>query len=179
MRKVKGYFMYKPISANCVSKYMKEECHGRVEEREYSLECELGFLCDVPEFELWSNLKAVGMVKTVVTRKVKGTQKTSFEERYFLTSLTDIDEFAYAVRQRWSIENQLHWRLDVIFREDKSKVKKDNAPLNKHILRTKSMFLLKNVNMSKKFSMRKRMFCAALDTHSLEIILLDSNRAKS
>ena len=172
---VEEHFMYDPMSANCDNKLRCESGHGRVEQREYWLETDINFLKDVPEIELWSNLNAVGMVKTVVE---KGG-KTSFEIRYFLASLTDINEFAHAVRQHWSIENQLHWRLDVIFREDDSKVKKRNAPMNLHILRAKSLSLLKNANMSKKLSMAKRRYLASLNTDVLEIILLDSNRAKS
>ena len=172
---VKDYFSYDPQSALCAIQYTIETGHGRIEEREYYLETDMNFLNNVPEIELWSNLNAVGMVKTVV----KKGDKTSCESRYFLASLTDIEEFAYAVRQHWSIENQLHWRLDVIFREDASKVKKDNTPLIMHVLRTKSLTLLNNANMSKKISMRKRRFSAALSTDILEIILFDSNCAKS
>lgn len=172
---VEEYFMYNPQSALCANKYNVEVGHGRLEEREYWLETDINFLNDVPEIEMWSNLNAVGMVKTVVEKD--GT--ASFEARYFLASLTSVDEFAHAVRQHWSIENQLHWRLDVIFREDDSRVRKGNAPLNMHILRTKSLALLKNANLSKLFSMKKRMFNAALDTDILEIILLDSNHVKS
>jgi predicted transposase YbfD/YdcC len=174
-RTVEEHFMYNPKSADCDNKLTSDKGHGRVEQREYWLETEINFLKDVPEIELWHNLKSVGMVKTVVEKAVK----TSFEIRYFLTSLTDINEFAHAVRQHWSIENHLHWRLDVIFREDASKVKKGNAPMNLHVLRTKSLSLLQNANMSKKLSMPKRRYIASLNTDVLEIILLDSNRAKS
>ena len=51
------------------------------------------------------------MVRSTVTEKDKPTEFT----RYFISSLTDIDEFADSVRKHWSIENQLHWCLDVIF----------------------------------------------------------------
>lgn len=47
---------------------------------------------------------------------------------YFITSLTNIHEFAYAVRKHWSTVNQLHWNLDVIFREDAARSRKDNSP---------------------------------------------------
>jgi len=174
-RTVEEYFMYNPTSAKCSNKLTSDKGHGREEQREYWLESDIKFLSDVPEIELWNNLKSVGMVKTVVEKQ----GKTSFEIRYFITSLTDINEFAHAVRQHWSIENQLHWRLDVIFREDASKVKKGNAPMNLHILRAKSVCLLKNANMTRKLSMPKRRYLASLNTDVLEIILLDSNRAKS
>ena len=42
----------------------------------------------------------------------------STEYRDYITSLTEAEQFAYAVRQHWSIENQLHWCLDVVFKED-------------------------------------------------------------
>ena len=68
---------------------------------------------------------SVGAVKSIVYEKEEEREFT----RYFITSLTDIGEFANAVRKHWSIENQLHWCLDVIFREDASRARKDKSPL--------------------------------------------------
>ena len=169
------HFLFREPSESCTVKCTDDKGHGRVEHREYWLETDINFLLDVPEIELWHNLNAVGAVKTTVT---KG-EKESFEIRYFITSLTSLDEFAYAVRQHWSIEIQLHWRLDVIFREDSLKVKKGNAPLNLHILRTKSLFLLKSVKMRKKISLSKLRYLASLDTAILERVFLDSDFCKS
>ncbi|MDE6725959.1 MAG: ISAs1 family transposase [Ruminiclostridium sp.] len=69
--------------------------------------------------------------------KSKITENNEIREytRYFITSLSDIYEFADPVRKHWLIENQLHWCLDVIIREDSSRVRKDNSPLNMNILR--------------------------------------------
>ena len=53
----------------------------------------------------------------------KGENESVFT-RYFITSLTDVREFAYAVRKHWLVENQLHWCLDVIFREDATRARK-------------------------------------------------------
>jgi len=167
---VEEHFLYEPSCYQTV--YTEEKNGGRYEQREYYLETELSWLEYRKE---WSNLNAVGMVKTAVERN----GEVSFEIRYFITSLTDADEFAYAVRKHWSIENQLHWRLDVIFREDSLKVKKGNAPLNMHILRAKSLFLLKNVYIKKKISMRKLRYLASLDTNFLERILLGSISSNS
>ena len=52
-----------------------------------------------------------------------------------MTSLTSLGDFAYAVRRHWSIENQLHWCLDVTFR-------KDNSPLNMNVLRKTALTCL-------------------------------------
>lgn len=75
-------------------------------------------------------------------------------------------EFAHAVRSHWSIENQLHWCLDVIFNEDASRVRKDLAPLNLNVLRKVALSLCKNCQNPKlkKSSLQKRQFRSALDT---------------
>lgn len=66
----------------------------------------------------------------MVTATISRGGKTTTDTRYFLSSITDVEHFAYAVRKHWSIENQLHWCLDVIFREDGSRACKDMSPLN-------------------------------------------------
>ena len=89
----------------------------------------------------WTNLNAIGMVRSTVIEK--GVTRT--DTRYFITSLTDVNDFAYSVRKHWSIENQLHWCLDVVFREDSAKARKDNSPLNMNIIRKTALSLLKAV----------------------------------
>lgn len=111
--------------------------HGRIEHREYRLLTDISWLSQRKE---WAGLKGLGMAKSHVIDKKTG--KETVAVRYFITSLTDLEEFAYLVRKHWSMENQLHWRLDVIFREDVSKEKKDNSPLNLNVLRKVSLFLL-------------------------------------
>jgi len=165
---VEDYFMTTPIYGKNV--YTEEKNGGRLEKREYWLETDINWLEKRDE---WVGLQSVGMVKSVVERK----DDVSFEIRYFISSLIDVDEFAYAVRKHWCIENNLHWSLDVIFREDDSKVKKDNAPLNMNILNKTALSLLKNANISNTVSLRRRMYKAALNTDVLDIILFDSNRA--
>ena len=167
---VEEHFLYEPSCYQTV--YTEEKNGGRYEAREYYLETELSWL---EAREEWSNLNAVGMVKSVVERG----GEVSFEIRYFIASLTDVDEFAYAVRKHWCIENQLHWSLDVIFREDASKVKKGKAPLNLNVINKAALHLLKNANISKKVSIQRRRLKATMNTDVLDIIFLDSNRAKS
>jgi predicted transposase YbfD/YdcC len=166
---VEEHFMFHVSNYGTV--YTEEKNGGRLEKREYLLETDLDWLDMSGE---WSGLKSVGMVKSVVERKGEPT----FEIRFFISSLSDVDEFAYAVRKHWSIENNLHWSLDVVFREDDSRVKKGNAPLNLNVLNKISLSLLKNANISKNVSLSRRMYKAALNSDILDIILLDSNRAK-
>ncbi|MDE6707065.1 MAG: ISAs1 family transposase [Oscillospiraceae bacterium] len=66
-----------------------------------------------------------------------------------------------SVRKHWSIENQLHWCLDVIFREDASRAKKDNSPLNMNVLRKIALNLVVQTQY-KLISKKRLMFRAAL-----------------
>jgi predicted transposase YbfD/YdcC len=77
-----------------------------------------------------------------------------------------VSRFADAVRKHWSIENQLHWQLDVTFGEDGSRAKKDNAPLNLNVLRKTSLALLKAVDWGR-IGLKKKMFIAALNPDKL------------
>ena len=105
-----------------------EEGHGRIEHRSYFLSTDLSSLSGV---EKWKGLKAIGMVES--ERHCGG--RVSFERRYFITSLGEVKVFQQAVRSHWGIENGLHWRLDVTFREDESRIRRGNAPHNIGVIR--------------------------------------------
>ena len=115
-------------------KTTREKDHGRVEKRQYCLLTDLSWL---EEQNDWLGLKALGMVKSTITRN----GITSTDTRYFISSVTDMDRYAYAVRKHWAVENQLHWCLDVIFDEDSCRAKKDMSPLNLNVLRKTALAL--------------------------------------
>lgn len=142
-----------------------EKDHGRIEKREYYLETDIDWLFQRSD---WTNLNGIGMVRTSVTT-VKTGEFTQ-ESRYFITSLTDISLFASAVRKHWSIENQLHWQLDIAFHEDASRARKDNSPLNLNILRKQALYLLNRADFGKRVSLRRKMSRAAMDNASLDLI---------
>ncbi len=82
----------------------------------------------------------IGMVES--QRTVDG--KTSCETRFFIGSIgTDAACFARAVRDHWGIENELHWTLDVAFREDDSRVREPAARENLAVLRHIALTRLK------------------------------------
>lgn len=140
-----------------------EKGHGRIEKREYFLSTDIAWL---PQKSDWANLNAIGAVKSTVEEK----GETRSETRFFITSLTKIEEFAQAVREHWGIENQLHWCLDVIFREDASRAKRDNSPLNLNVMRKTALPLLQAADFGR-MGIRKKMFRAAMSIPSLEYIL--------
>jgi predicted transposase YbfD/YdcC len=124
--------------------------HGRIETRDVWLLTDLSFLDDV---SAWRDLAGVARVRA--KREVKG--ELVVHERYFLTSLTDAETLAYAVRAHWGIENGLHWVLDVAFSEDESRVRTDHAQANLVTLRHLALNQLRRDHSLKASVKAKRM----------------------
>ena len=89
--------------------------------------------------------------------------------------LTDVNEFAYTVRKHWSIENQLHRCLDVVFREDAARAREDNSPLNMNVLRKTALSLLNQAKHGR-LSKKKMMFKASLNPEVLLSVLLTGKK---
>jgi predicted transposase YbfD/YdcC len=158
---VRLYFENLPAEQSVTT---QEKGHGRIEKRKYFLETDIDWLSQKPD---WAGLNAIGAVKSSVFVKNIVREET----RYFVTSLTDVAKFADSARKHWSIENQLHWQLDVTFGEDSAKTRKDNSPLNWNVMRKTALPILRNADVGKKQSIKRKMFMAALDVGVLEKIL--------
>ena len=90
---------------------------------------------------------------------------------FYLSSLPpDAHTLGKAIRQHWSIENQLHWVLDVTFSEDASRIRTGNAPLNMALLKRWSLNLL-NQETSFKRSTRQKAKRASMDVGYLLQVL--------
>ena len=137
--------------------------HGRVEYRSYYLSTDLSSL---PGVEKWHGLRAIGMVES---ERYSGG-RIGIEQRYFITSLEDVKPFRQAVRSHWGIENELHWRLDVTFREDESRIRRGNAPHNMGVIRHVALNLLKREPT--KISVRKKRMRAALNDGFRDKVLM-------
>ena len=147
----------------------REMNRGREEIRDYLMITDVAKQID--PLQKWKKLTSIGMVESV--RVVNG--KTSVKTRYFISSLeNNAQKLAEGVRGHWSIENSLHWILDVAFEEDNSRIRKDNAPANFAVLRHIAVNII-NENKSRKLSVRSKRFLATLDeeysTELLEYIL--------
>lgn len=154
---------FNEFAVDISSKTTLDKGHGRIEKREYRLLTDLSWLEQKDE---WKGLNAFGSARSTITENGEAHEFT----RYFITSLTDLDEFADFVRKHWSIENQLHWCLDVVFREDASRARKDNSPLNLNIMRKTALNLVSQAQY-KRISKKRLMFRAALEpTLFLEIL---------
>lgn len=111
--------------------------HGRIETRRYFTTGDIGWL---PGKEDWMRLKSICMA--VRERDVNG--KISTEASYFISSIENHSPtIAKSIREHWGIENGLHWCLDISFREDYCRVRKNHAPENFGILRHMAINLLK------------------------------------
>lgn len=115
-----------------------EKDHGRIEIRRYWQTDRIEWFADRLK---WEGLATVGMVES--ERQIPGKSVT-LERRYFLSSLpVDAKRFAEAVRGHWSVENNLHWMLDVQFGEDQCRVRMGYADQNMAALRRLALNILK------------------------------------
>jgi predicted transposase YbfD/YdcC len=143
--------------------------HGRIEKREAWLSQDLSWFADR---EQWAGLKGLGCIRS--TRTIKGV--TTTETRYYLTSVTNVEQFARAVRTHWGIENKLHWTLDIAFREDYARNRKDHSAANLAVLRKITLNLIRlepteKYNTQKLSLNRKRLYASYDPVFLLKILL--------
>jgi predicted transposase YbfD/YdcC len=138
--------------------------HGRCETRTYTVIYQPEGLRTGAD---WPGLAMIGMCFS--ERSVAGGE-ASLEMRYYISSRAlSAAEFGAAVRSHWRIENNLHWQLDVTFREDESRIENKTSEANFAVLRRLALTLLKAYPSKK--SMANKRFAAAMDTDMLEAIL--------
>lgn len=145
--------------------------HGRKEERHYWLLQLPEGLAWQDERAQWAGLQSVGRVESLRTTP----SGTSRQVRYFLCSLPaqtqkDVRLFARSVRRHWGIENRLHWVLDIAFREDACRLRKDHAPENLAIIRHIALNLLRQDTTSK-IGVKNRRLKAGWDLDYLQSLL--------
>ena len=138
--------------------------HGRIESRKY-------WHVNAPEwlkekFE-WPGLESLGMCEA--RREIN--EQASEEKRYYLSSLSvDALRLAEAVRGHWAIENSLHWILDVVFREDDSRVRVGHAAENFALVRRIALNLLQQEKTLKRGVKTKRLKAALDDSYLLKVL---------
>ena len=141
--------------------------HGRVETRRCWAVSDLDHIRYVDDDGQWPGLNTLVMVEG--ERLVGG--KTTVESRYYISSLpNDASVLLNAVRSHWSIENQLHWSLDVTFNEDGSRVRSGNGPENFSVLRRMALNLLKAEKSTKRSLAGKRKDAAWDNDYLLKVL---------
>jgi len=147
---------------------MVEKGHGRIETRSYWTMGNTEYLVGA---EKWANLRSIGMVES--QRKINGS--ISIEQRYYILSLeSDVHRFAEAVRSHWSIENQLHWVLDVGFAEDTSQACQGYCAENLAVVRHVGVNLLSR-DKKTKVGVKNKRLKAGWDDKYLKSVLTALN----
>jgi predicted transposase YbfD/YdcC len=113
--------------------------HARIDIRECWTISDRDYLPYLRNRAAWPRLRTLVMVRA--ERRIGS--ETSVEIRYFISSLDyNAQRMLEAVRGHWRIENNLHWVLDVAFREDECRIRKGNGPQNFAVLRHIALSLL-------------------------------------
>jgi predicted transposase YbfD/YdcC len=130
---------------------------------------------EILEMDKWKGIRSIGMVyrhrepvNPANPRAIKETDTVT----YFISSLPPVaSRISKHIGRHWTVENTLHWTLDVTFTEDKSRIRKGSAPAIMGGLRRFVLSLLKRDTSLPKTSMRRKRLRAALNTDTLEAIL--------
>ena len=143
-----------------------EYARGRFETRKCSiLSAQASIQKDI--VAQWEGLQT--LVKVESTRII--ADKNTTEIRYYISDENEVNAlyYNYLVRGHWSIENHLHWHLDVTFSEDSCRARKGNAPENLATLRKLALQIISEYD--DKLSLKKRRVKAAYDTEYMVELL--------
>lgn len=140
--------------------------HGRIEIRECWLMRDTPVIAEFREQCGWTNLHALVLVRR--QREING--RRTEELSYYIASLReDASTVLRAIRRHWAVENECHWVLDVVFDEDRSRIRLGDSPENFSLLRQIALSILKQD--PSKGSLKSKRFKAALnDDFRLQLI---------
>jgi predicted transposase YbfD/YdcC len=163
---------FEPTTRDFQPQYAKtvNKGHGRLEIRECWATDASDVLAFIQDYKAWSGLRS--LVKITAQRHL--ATQIEVQTRYFISSLPpDPARLLHVVRAHWHIENAFHWILDVAFREDDSRVRKDHAPRNLALLRRLALNLLKH-DTSLKVGLKAKRLRAGWDNPYLLKVLCSS-----
>ncbi len=153
---------FQPRYAQTVSK-----AHGRLEIRRCWVSDAADVVTFINGYKAWSGLRS--LVKITCEQRFEAASEQ--QTRYFIASLPpDPMQLLQVVRCHWQIENGLHWVLDIAFREDESRVRKDHGPRNLALLRRLALNLLKH-ETSLKVGVKAKRLRAGWDAPYLRQVL--------
>jgi len=148
--------------------------HGRIEERRCVVSSDIGWLAGDRRFPgeyRFPKLAAIAMIEATVELK----DRCHRERRYYIASTAlSAERFADVVRGHWRIENSLHWVLDVVFREDLSRLRKGHGAANMAVVRHFAINLVRSMEDKRSLKVRRKL--AGWDVNYLASILKPASR---
>jgi len=145
--------------------------HGRLEVRECWAITDKEWLSLIRQKTEWEGLQSIAKVRR--KRTINGD--TTQEDKFYITSLdTEAKVLLQKIRGHWAIENKLHWVLDVVFREDFSRVRAENSAENFAVIRHLAVNLLKQEKTCKRSIKAKRLKCALSEDY-LAMVVFGAN----
>ena len=143
-----------------------EKGHGRIEQRTCKVITDMDWVTGLAN---WKNLQTIISIETKKT--IVQTGEIQKEQRLYISSLlTTAEHFNQIIRGHWSIENNLHWCLDVVFKEDLSTKQAGNAAENFSMVNKAALSILKN-DTTKKSSLKRKRLKAGWNNKYLETLL--------
>jgi predicted transposase YbfD/YdcC len=149
LENIEDSFAIKKVVATAVN----FDCgHGRAEVRKCSVITDLEFLDDAKK---WKDLQTIVKIESAV--HFKKTKKDTLCTRFYISSLpADAELLNHSIRSHWAIENNLHWNLDVIFKEDNQEKRNQTAIENSNLIAKFAITMLDQEKTYPKSKNRKR-----------------------
>jgi predicted transposase YbfD/YdcC len=137
--------------------------HGRIETRKTYICRDLSWLSTAKR---WEGISAIAMSEA--TRQSVSSDNIERHRRYYIASRSAVtaSEIAHLIRRHWGIENEVHWVLDVAFREDEARHRAGNCAANMGVLRKMAVNLLK-ADTTKKVGIANKRKAASWDRNYL------------
>ncbi len=164
--------LFADLEASNYTAYTHDYCktvdkgHGRIEIRECWTISEPEILKHLRGSERWKKLATVSCIRS---RRKIGDKETS-EVRYHIASITGAKPLLSGARAHWGIENRLHWRIDIAFDEDRSRVRTGNGAANFVILRHIALNLLQHEKTCKRSIQGKRLRAGWEEKYLLKVL---------
>lgn len=146
--------------------------HGRIEVRNCKITSDIDWLKELhPD---WKNLRSIVAIDALrINKKTLAEQR---QTRYYISSLaTNANAMLQYTRNHWSIENKLHWVLDMNFKEDSCRTRVDHGAENFALVRKFAFNLVKLYDPKDKTAIKRKMLKANWDLKYLKNLLVANN----
>jgi predicted transposase YbfD/YdcC len=151
-----------------------DKAHGRIEERTAVVAREVDWLSGDHRFPGELRLPGIASIIKIKSR-TELADRCRFDTRYYISSAAlSAAQAAHAVRGHWGIENRLHWVLDVVFKDDQSRLRKGHGAKNMAVVRHFAINLVRTAHDKRSIRLRRKI--AGWDPNYLAALLKPSAR---